>query len=60
MTPHNKYRVTMKIKLHTSPLRLLEYHIDGVFLKETTSYFVFDDFRVRKANVINIVPLEED
>lgn len=57
MTPRNLYRVTMKIKLHTSPLRLLEYHLDSEFVKETKSYLVFKDFRVRKANVTNITPL---
>ena len=54
MNAGNRYMVTIKIKLHTSPLRMLEYVRGGVFLKETLSYFVFDGFRVMKTNVINI------
>ena len=54
MKPGNRYLLIIKIKLHTSPLRTIEYEKDGVFVKETPSYFVFNDFRVRKANVINI------
>ena len=49
-----RYTITVKIKLHTSPLRELIYEKDGVFIKETDSYYMFEGFRVRKTNVIKI------
>lgn len=57
MIPTRYYRVTVKIKLHTSPLRELEYLKEGMFVKETKSCFIFGDFRVRKENVVTIVEL---
>ena len=48
------YTVRVKIKPHTRPIRLIEYDKTGVFLKETSSCYVFNDFRVHKANVVNI------
>ena len=48
------YAVRVKIKLHTRPIRFLEYDKTGVFLKETSSYYIFTDFRVNKSNVLNI------
>jgi hypothetical protein len=50
-----RYKVRVKIKLHTQPVRYLEYEKDGVFCKETASCYVFEDFRVRKSNVLDIV-----
>lgn len=55
MTVGERYKVRIKIKLHTQPVRFLEYEREGVFCKETTSCFIFKDFRVRKSNVINII-----
>ena len=52
--PGYSYRVSAKIKLHTSPLRELEYEKEGVFIRETAAHYVFDEFRVRKATVIKI------
>jgi hypothetical protein len=49
----------MKIKLHTSPLKELIYDKVGVFIKETASFYMFEGFAVRKANVINIREVEE-
>lgn len=54
MIPMYRYCVTIRIKVHTSPLREIEYEKEGVFIKETKSYLIFDSFRVRKENVINI------
>ena len=54
MIINTRYAVSVKIKLHTSPLRELVYDKEGVFIKETGSYYVFEDFRVRKSNVIKI------
>ena len=54
MIPGCCYCVTTKIKLHTSPLRELEYDRAGVFVKETPKYLIFDEFRVSKENIVNI------
>ena len=58
MIQGQRYRVTVKIKLHTSPLRELEYEREGVFVKESSSYLVFKEFRVRKSTIINIRRIE--
>lgn len=55
MIPNEYYRVTSKIKVHTSPTREIEYEREGKFIKETTSLYKFDTFIARKENVINIV-----
>lgn len=47
-----QYCVTKKIKLHTKPLFEVEVTRQGTFKKETKTYYIFDDFRVRKCNVI--------
>lgn len=49
------YKVTKLIKLHTKPLRETNVSITGRFVKETESYYCFDWFRVRKANIVEIV-----
>jgi hypothetical protein len=54
MTVGECYKVRVKIKLHTQPIRFLEYERDGIFCKETSSFFVFKDFRVKKNNVLDI------
>lgn len=54
MNLYTRYKVTVKIKLHTSPLRELVYDKVGVLIAETVKYYVFDEFRVRKDNVIKI------
>ena len=51
--------VTVKRKVHTSPLQEIVYEKEGVFVRETTSYFVFTDFRVHKNTMVNIVELSE-
>ena len=52
------YTIIAKITVHTSPLREIEYTKTGVFLKETSTYYVFDCFRARKRNVTNIISVE--
>lgn len=47
------YKVTKHIKLHTKPLREADVSITGRFVKETESYYCFDWFRVRKANIVD-------
>lgn len=59
MKLNNRYNVTVKIKLHTSPLKELVYDREGVFIKESGSYYIFEGFRVRKANVIGIKEVAE-
>lgn len=48
------YRVTRKIKTHTSPLRTVTYDEVGRFVKETSNMLIFDTFRVKKSTIINI------
>lgn len=59
MKTHNRYKITVKIKLHTSPLREFTYDKEGVFVKESESCYIFEGFRVRKANVIKIQEVTE-
>lgn len=54
-----RYIVHIQIKLHTQPLRTLEYTKEGVFIRGTQSYFIFDTFRVRKDNVLEITRRSE-
>ena len=49
-----RYKVTAKIKTHTKPLCELIYEKIGTFVKETKAFYVFDNFRVNKANVLHI------
>ena len=49
------YKVTKRIKLHTKPLREADVSMTGRFIRETEYGYVFDWFKVRKANVIAIV-----
>lgn len=58
MEINTRYNVTIKIRLHTSPLRELIYDKTGLFLREGGSYFIFDSFRVRKGNVIKVQEVE--
>lgn len=59
MKIHTRYNITIKIKLHTSPLRELIYDREGVFIRESGSYYIFEGFRVRKANVIKFQEVSE-
>ena len=54
MKIHTKYKITVKIKLRTQPLRECIYEKVGVFIKETGKCYMFEGFRVNKANVINL------
>ena len=59
MKIRHRYNITVKIKLHTSPLRELVYEKEGVFIKESSSYYMFEGFRVKKTNVIGIQEVAE-
>ena len=52
------YKVTRQIKTHTSPLRTVTYDEVGRFVKETSTMFVFDTFRVKKSTVVGVSRLE--
>lgn len=52
------YKITIKMKLHTKPLRELIYEKVGKFVKGTKKCYVFDSFRVRKTSVLNIQEVE--
>ena len=52
MIVYKRYKITVKIKVHTSPLYELVYERTGLLIKETPSFYIFDTFRVKKANVI--------
>ena len=54
-----RYNITVKIKLHTAPLRELIYDKVGVFIKETAQFYMFEGFSVRKANVLHIQEVAE-
>ena len=51
MIAGEKYEVVKQIKLHTQPLRVARVPMVWLFVKETTKYYFFSEFRVRKANV---------
>ena len=59
MTVGNPYKVTKKIKIHTKPLREVEVIASGVFKKETSKLYVFDDFKVLKTNVTMIEEVDK-
>ena len=48
MTVGSPYKVTKRIKLHTSPLREAEIVKAGVFKKETRKSYIFNEFKVKK------------
>lgn len=48
------YKVTRKIKTHTSPLRVITYDEEGRFVKESSSMLIFDSFKVRKSTITDI------
>lgn len=58
MIPGWFYIVTLRIKSNTYPLRELEYDRAGMYVKETAKCLVFDGFKVRKDNIINIRRVE--
>jgi hypothetical protein len=59
MTIGNPYKVTKKIKLHTNPLVEAKIVESGVFKKETSKIYIFDGFKVNKANVTMIEEVDE-
>ena len=54
MLSNKPYRITKEIKIHTKPLNKVQIIREGMFIKETSKSYVFDGFRVNKANVIKV------
>ena len=54
MVVGEEYRVTKKIKIHTSPLVEVQITLQGTLQKESEVYYIFDNFKVRKLNVVKI------
>ena len=49
------YKVTKRIKLHTKPLYEADIPLTGHYVRESQNFYIFDTFKVKKANVIKIV-----
>ena len=49
------YRITKRIKLHTKPLYEADITLTGRYVRESQNFYIFDTFKVKKANVIKIV-----
>ena len=49
------YKVTKRIKLHTKPLYEADITLTGRYVLESQNFYIFDTFKVKKANVIKIV-----
>lgn len=48
------YKITQKIKLHTQPQRVIVVEREGVLVKETEKFYIFEDFRAQKSTIIKI------
>ena len=60
MKTNKPYKITKRIKIHTSPLVEVEIVKTGLFMKETAKSYIFDDFRVCKSTVIDIEEMESE
>jgi len=49
------YEITKRIKLHTKPLYEADIMLTGRYVRESQNWYIFDRFKVKKANVIKIV-----
>ena len=49
------YRITKRIKLHTKPLYEADITLTGRYVRESQNFYIFDTFKVKKANAIKIV-----
>ena len=52
------YRITKRVKIHTSPLVMADVVKEGVYMKETQKNYIFDTFRVSKDVVIKVEKVE--
>lgn len=58
MKANKRYRVTMRIKIHTKPLVEVNVVQEGVFKKETKTCLCFHGFCVHKSCVLFIEEVE--
>ena len=59
LIPNKVYTVAKKIKIHTSPLCEVVVPQTGMFVKQTDSYLMFREFKVRKYCVVSITEEKE-
>ena len=57
MTQRGIYQITKRIKLHTKPTRFANIILVGTYKHEKNSFCYFDEFKVRKQNIIDIKPI---
>lgn len=48
------YRITKRIKLHTKPLYEANVTVIGQCIRESEKCYIFDTFRCKKDNIIEI------
>ena len=48
------YEVASVIKTHTQPIRKEIIIRTGMFMRETSQMYIFEDFRAKKQNIIRI------
>ena len=48
------YKVTKRIKLHTKPLYEADITVIGRYVRENEKWYIFDTFKCKKDNVIEI------
>ena len=52
MKPNNIYKVLSVVKLHTKPLREATIYNRGKYIRETSKFYVFDCFKIKKENLV--------
>lgn len=48
------YTVIKEVKIHTQPTIIAKITQEGKFIRETKTCYTFDNFRVKKSNIISI------
>ena len=57
MTKRGIYQITKRIKLHTKPTVYANISLVGTFKYDTNGWCYFDEFKVKKENIIDIKPI---
>ena len=57
LAPNIKYAVYSNIKIHTKPLKYAITIQNGRFVRESDMFLIFDKFRVKKINIVQIKEL---
>ena len=60
LKPNQVYTVVKKIKIHTKPLVEVVVPQTGLFVRETSKYFCFSGFKVRKDCVLSVKEQEKE